>query len=440
MRTYVAVASLLLALAAPASAQPTQPPNIIVLLADDLGYGDLGCYGHPTILTPELDRMAAEGMRFTQFYAAAPFCTPSRAALMTGRLPVRSGMAGSQNAVVLYAKATGGLPQSETTLATALKARGYATALVGKWHLGHAEPYRPLHHGFEHYYGLLYSNDMKPLVLYQDQKEIETPVKIATLTARYTEESMRFMKEAHSQGRPFFLYLAYAMPHIPLAASKKFLGTSRRGLYGDAVQEIDWSVGQILQMLRDTGMAKNTFVVFTSDNGPWLTQRLAGGSAGLLKGGKGSTWDGGIRMPTIAWWPGRVKADVVSAELGNLMDIFTTSLAFASVPLPSDRIIDGKDLTPVLTGTGSSPWQVMFHYRGEKLMAVRKGPWKMHVMTQAGYGQPRPDLHDPPLLYHMEHDPGEQFDMAARNPQVVEDLKRELKKFLAEVKPAKPQY
>jgi arylsulfatase A len=440
MRIGLLAVLLLLLLYAPAPGQQTKPPNIIVLLADDLGYGDLGCYGHPTIRTPELDRMAAEGMRFTQFYAAAPVCTPSRAALMTGRLPIRSGMAGSQNAVVLFSKAQGGLPRSEITLATALKPKGYATALIGKWHLGNTEPYRPLQHGFDHYYGLLYSNDMKPLVLFRDRAEIETPVKISTLTARYTEESLKFIKECQGQSRPFFLYLAYAMPHVPLAASKKFLGTSRRGLYGDAVQEIDWSVGQILHALRETGLAQNTFVIFTSDNGPWLTQRLAGGSAGLLRGGKGSTWDGGIRMPTIAWWPGRVKADVVSAELGSLMDIFTTSLAFAGVPLPSDRPIDGKDLTPVLTGTGSSPWQVLFHYRGDKLMAVRKGPWKMHVMTQAGYGQPRPDLHDPPLLFHMEHDPAEEFDVAAKNPQVVEDLKRELKKHRAEVKPGKPQY
>jgi arylsulfatase A-like enzyme len=411
-------------------------PNIVILYADDLGYGDLGCYGHPTMHTPELDRMAAEGMRFTQFYSASSICSPSRAALLTGRLPIRSGINR-----VLNPKSQGGLPADEITIAKALKAKHYATACIGKWHLGHLEKYRPLRHGFDHYYGLLYSNDMSPLGLYRDDEEIENPVQQETLTERYTDEALRFIKDCRAKQpqRPFFLYLAYTMPHVPLHVSPKFKGRSKRGLYGDVVETIDWSAGQVLKTLRAEGVADNTFVFFSSDNGPWLSKKEDGGSAGLLREGKGTTWEGGMRMPGIAWWPGRIKPGVVTAELASTMDLFTTSLTLAGVNLPKDRPIDGVSLLPVLLGTGKGQREVMFYYWIEDLMAVRKGPWKLHFKTQGEFGRPRVETHDPPLLFHLEHDPSESHTVAKEHPEVIADILKEVERHRAELKPGKPQ-
>jgi arylsulfatase A-like enzyme len=432
-RFFLSVALLLGAAMAPAHGDQKQLPNIIVLYADDLGYGDLSCYGHPTIRTPELDRMAAEGIRFTQFYSAASICTPSRAALLTGRLPIRSGLNR-----VLNPKSQGGIPATEITIADALKKKGYATACVGKWHLGHLEPYRPLRHGFDQYYGLFYSNDMTPVGLYRDDQEIENPIHQATLTERYTEEAVRFIQNSRTAHRPFFLYLAYTMPHVPLSVSPKFAGKSRRGLYGDVVETIDWSAGQILRALRKTGLANNTLIFFSSDNGPWLSQGEAAGSAGLLREGKGSTWEGGLRMPGIAWWPGRIKPGV-SAELACTMDLFTTSLTLADAPLPADRVIDGKNLLPILQGTGKSEHQVLFFYIHTDLTAVRKGPWKLHLATQTEFDTARRQQHDPPLLFHLGHDPSEKYNVARDHPDVLADILQEVKRHKAALKPGKPQ-
>src|SRR4051812_46965896 len=297
----------------------SRAPNIIIILADDLGYGDLSCYGHPTIRTPNLDRMATEGMRFTDFYVAATVCTPSRAALITGRLPIRTGMAGGLQKRVIMRDSKGGLPDNEITIAQALKPKGYATQCVGKWHLGHTPQYLPCHRGFDHWFGLRYSNDMEPNegipkgagmslhpkqewwnpTLFRDDQIIEQPTQLNQLTRRYTEEAIKFIKG--TKNKPFFLYFAHTFPHVPLFASDKFLGKSARGLYGDVVEELDWSVGQILETLRKENLAENTFVFFTSDNGPWLTRGLAGGSAGPLRDGKGSSYEGGMREPGIAW-------------------------------------------------------------------------------------------------------------------------------------------
>ncbi len=307
-------------------------PNLVILIADDLGYGDLGCYGHPTIRTPHLDRMAAEGLKLTQYYAA-PVCTPSRAALLTGRMPVRSGLN-----VVLYPTSKGGIPDGEITLADALKARGYATSCIGKWHLGHLPAYLPTRHGFDHYFGIPYSNDMNatkaghpPIPLLRDETIIEQPAVQETLTLRYTREALSFIRShcATARAQPFFLYLAYTSPHIPLHAGKAFRGRSPRGLFGDVVEEIDWSAGQILAALRDEGIAESTLVVFTSDNGPWLSQKLHGGSAGLLREGKASTWEGGVRVPCLAWWPGTIAPRRTSLGLASELDLFTTCLDLA---------------------------------------------------------------------------------------------------------------
>jgi arylsulfatase A-like enzyme len=447
-------------LAAPAeSSTAIRPPNIIIILADDLGWGDLGCYGHPSIRTPNLDRMAAEGIRFTDFYSAAEVCTPSRAALLTGRYPIRNGMCNDQYRV-LRRLAAGGLPSQEITLAQALKTRSYTTACIGKWHLGNYmnDPaHHPRRHGFDFYFGLPHSNDMNPTPaapkgatrrldqhaewwaapLFRNEKLVERPADQTTLTRRYTEEASKFIHE-HRQG-PFFLYLAHTFPHVPLFASGQFKGQSRRGLYGDVVEEIDWSVGRVLEALRHEGLDKNTFVFFTSDNGPWLVQGEAGGSAGLLRDGKGSTWEGGMREPAIAWWPGRVRSGVVSHELACTMDLFTTSLTLAGASVPADRAIDGLDLAPVLFRDGASPREFFFYYRGTKLYAVRKGTFKAHFTTRTGYGPDAPLPHEPPLLFDLGHDPSEQFNIAASHPDVLAEIASEVQRHRATVKSVKNQ-
>jgi arylsulfatase A-like enzyme len=415
-----------------------RPPNIVIILADDLGYGDLGCYGHPTIRSTHLDAMAAEGLRFTQFYSAAPVCTPSRAALLTGRLPVRNGMASAKRRV-LFPNSKGGLPDEELTLAEALKSKGYQTCCLGKWHLGHLPQFLPTRHGFDRYFGVPYSNDMlkPPLPVISGEKTIETEPDQRKLTQRYTIEAVSFIKECcegEGKGKPFFLYLPHTFPHVPLYADEPFAGQSRRGLYGDVVETLDWSLGVVLKTLRDEGVEKNTLVFFTSDNGPWLIKGAEGGSAGLLSGGKGSTWEGGMRVPGIAWWPGRVKPGVTTA-LASSLDLFATCLTLADIPLPKDRVLDSHDLSPVLLGSGESSRELMFYYRDVDLFAVRKGPWKLHLKTQDGYGQKEPAVHNPPLLFHLEHDPSERFNLAAKQPRIVEDMKQEVASHLETVKP-----
>lgn len=413
-------------------------PNIVILFADDLGYGDLACYGHPTIRTPHLDRMAREGTRFTDFYSAAPVCTPSRAALLTGRLPLRSGMT-SDTRRVLFPNSRGGLPAEEITLAEALKGAGYRTACIGKWHLGHKPEFLPTRNGFDSYFGIPYSNDMdrvptaggpsgslSPKVewfnvpLMRNETVVERPADQHTLTRRYSEEASKFIKA--NRRSPFFLYLPFTMPHVPLFASKEFAGKSPRGLYGDVVEELDSAVGRVLDTLRAEGLSRKTLVVFTSDNGPWLTQKLAGGSAGLLRDGKGSTWEGGMREPAIAWWPGKVRAGRVCRGVASTLDLFPTCLALAGVQPPADRPIDGHDISGLLKGDERSPRDTYFFYRDTQLYAVRKGAFKAHYLTRTGYGQAPAVRHDPPLLFNLEVDPSETTDVAAAHPGVVREI------------------
>jgi len=414
------------------------------------------CYGHPTIRTPHLDKMAAEGMRFTQFYSAAEVCTPSRAALLTGRYPIRSGMCHDQFRV-LRQHGAGGLPQDEVTLAEALKAKGYATACVGKWHLGRPAEHLPARHGFDEYFGMPFSNDMQPKpgtakgrerFFEEDNEYWQTPlirgVEVvdatpdqATLTGQYTSEAVKFIKT--KKGGPFFLYMAHSFPHVPLFASKQFRGKSKAGLYGDVIEELDWSVGQVLAALREAGVEKNTLVVFSSDNGPWLIFDQHRGSAGLLREGKGSTWEGGMRVPCIAWWPGKIPAGVVQREVATTMDLFSTCVKLAGVEVPKDRPIDGIDIAALLTGSGSVQREAFIYYRGATLYAARLGPWKLHYTTRSAYGPDKPQPHDPPLLFNLEDDPGEKFNVAAKHPQVIKEIEAAVAKHRAGVTPAKSQ-
>ena len=416
-------------------------PNIVIIFTDDMGYGDVGVYGHPTIRTPHIDEMAAQGQKWTQFYAAASVCTPSRAALLTGRLPIRSGMCSDERGV-LFPDSAGGLPADELTLAEALKSQGYATACIGKWHLGHLPQHLPTRHGFDRYFGIPYSNDMNRLPdvdremqmnpkveywdvpLMRDEAIIERPADQTTITKRYTEEAVRFIRE--SSDGPFFLYLAHSMPHIPLFASEAFDGKSRAGLYGDVIEEIDWSVGQIMQVLRENGLAENTLVVFTSDNGPWQMYDEQAGSAGPLYGGKATCWEGGMRVPGVFWWPGTIEPGVVR-DLGSTMDLFTTACKLAGAVIPDDRIIDGLDLCPVLFGHRPSPRDGLFYYKRRKIHAVRMGPYKLHLITTdvnnvyGGFTKL-----ESPLLYHLDQDPGERFDIAKQHPEVIKAIMQKI--------------
>ena len=452
------LAALLLGAAAcqPLALRAADTPNFIVIFCDDLGYGDLACFGHPSIRTPHLDRMAAEGMRFTEFYCAAPVCTPSRAALLTGRYPVRSGMC-SDTRRVLFPDSAGGLPAEEVTLAEALRDRGYATGIFGKWHLGHLPQYRPMRHGFDYWFGLPYSNDMDytgrgprgavrsmdpdhtwwNVPLMRNDDVLEQPANQNTLTRRYTYEAIDFIKR--NRTKPFFVYLPHSMPHVPLFRSASFANRSLRGLYGDVIEEIDWSVGMILEVLGKEDLAENTLVFFTSDNGPWLPMGLTGGSAGLLRGGKGSTWEGGMRVPGIAWWPGTIKSGQVTQNMASTLDLFPTFMRLAGGALPPNRIMDGHDLTPLLTGSGLGQRQTYFYYRGTELFAVRHGPFKAHFQTRAGYGQAQAEKHDPPLLFHLRHDPSEQHNVAGDHPGVLQDIANLVQQHRDNLKPGTPQ-
>ncbi|PWD98536.1 sulfatase family protein [Marinilabilia rubra] len=407
-------------------------PNVIIIFTDDLGYGDLSCYGHPTIRTPRLDKMADEGMRFTQFYVAAPVCTPSRAGLLTGRYPVRTGLVqGIMKGRVLFPNNDNGLPHEEVTIAEVLKQRDYTTKAVGKWHLGHLPEYLPMAQGFDGYYGIPYSNDMDyvpakdgkqgywNVPLMRNEEIIERPADQHTLTERYTEEAVKFIRE--NKDRPFFLYLAHSMPHIPLFASKDFEGISRRGLYGDVLEEIDWSAGEVLKTLEELGLDENTLVIFTSDNGPWLVQKENGGSAGLLREGKGTSWEGGHRVPMIARWPEHIPEGVVNENVATTLDLLPTIASLADVSLP-EKLLDGENILPLLKGNKVSSHDPFMFYRGNLVFAVRMGKWKAHYITQTSYPSGPLNYHNPPLLYDLEHDPSEKINLAKGHPEIIEKI------------------
>ena len=451
--TSVCSMGLVLVFAAFASQlNEAERPNVVIILADDLGYGELACYGHPKFRTPHLDRMAAEGAKLTHFNTPMPFCAPTRASLLTGRYPFRCGMTsnpapdGGPVADKLH------LPPSEILLPQLLKQAGYATGMIGKWHLGHAQTEQlPTHRGFDEYFGILYSNDMRPVQLVEGDAPVEYPVVQANLTRRYTDRALSFIER--SKDRPFFLYFAHAMPHKPLAASEAFYKKSGAGLYGDVIAELDASVGEVLAKIKALGLDEKTLVVFTSDNGATF-----GGSTGGLRGMKGSTYEGGFRVPCIARRPGVIPAGHVTAEPAIMMDLFATVLKSAGVEPPADRKIDGRDIMPLFTGGAKSPHEAILG----NMASIRDARWKLHVLKPgeglAGVGKnlkpgeryldPRgpdgvtiiapPEQYGPAeypgvatgdapkalQLFDLAADPAEQRDVAAANPEVVARLKR----------------
>lgn len=434
------------------AAESKPKPNLVIILMDDMGYGDIAPFNPKTPnRTPNLDRMAKEGMKLTSFYAA-PVCTPSRAQLLTGCYAKRVSLP-----AVIFPAAAVGLNAEEHTIAGLLKRQGYATMCIGKWHVGDQAEFLPTRRGFDHYFGVPYSNDMggkwdgsndapranrqPPLPLLRDETVLETlaPADQDRLTERYSEEAVKFLRE--HKDKPFFLYLPHTAVHVPLHPGAKFRGRSSNGIYGDWVEEADASTGRILDTLRALKLEGNTLVLFTSDNGPWLIQEKNGGEAGPLRGGKGGTYEGGVREPTIAWWPGHIEAGTVCDAVTGNIDLLPTFVKLAGGTVPNDRKIDGADLTPLLLDKAKeSPREAHYYFNGNRLEAVRQGRWKLAIAPQSE----RRKRFDPPIkgtftpkLYDLDKDIGETTDVAAQNADIVKRLQTLVAKMDADLGAAK---
>jgi arylsulfatase A-like enzyme len=422
----------ILSLLGACSKKATQPPNFIIIFIDDLGYADIGPFGSKLNRTPNLDRMATEGMKLTNFYVPASVCTPSRAALMTGCYPQRvdmehNALPGSGNDLVLFPGDPKGLNPDEITIAEMLKEQGYATTIIGKWHLGDQKQWLPTTHGFDSYFGIPYSNDMgvgntrrnyPPLPVVLEKDVIEEEPDQAYLTKRYTERALKFIED--KKDKPFFLYLPHTMVHLPRFASPAFLGKSNNGLYGDIVEELDWSVGQILDKLVELGLDKSTVVLFFSDNGGTRSTDTYTVSNLPLRGGKGSMWEGGFRVCSLAWAPGLIPAGSVSSEITTSMDLYPTFANLSGGNIPTDRILDGKDIAPILRGDANakSPHEAFFYRRASIFYAVRSGPWKLFVKDYPFGGS----TIKAGTLYNLEQDIGETTDVSSNHPEVVSRL------------------
>ena len=422
-----------------ADTPPDRPPNFVIVFADDLGYADIGCFGAAKIRTPNIDRLAAEGVRFTDFYVAQAVCSASRTALLTGCYPNRVGILGA-----LGPRSNHGIHDDERTIAEVLKARGYATAIYGKWHLGHHPKFLPTRHGFDDYFGLPYSNDMWPkhptdhsfpdLPLIQGEEAVALNPDQSRLTTWYTEHALQFIET--NKDRPFFLYVPHSMPHVPIFVSEERDGNSGgAGLYADVVGEVDWSVGQILAKLKALGLDEKTLVIFTSDNGPWLSYGDHAGSAGPLREGKGTSFEGGVREPFAARWPGQVPAGSTCREPAMTIDLLPTLAALAGAEVPTDRVIDGLDIRPLLLGKpgAEGPHEAFAFFWSRELQAVRSGRWKLHFPHEyrslkgepGSGGRPGPYIERRIglSLFDLVADPGETTDVAAEHPDVVARLK-----------------
>ena len=408
-------------------------PNIILIYCDDMGYGDLGVTGHPHIKTPNLDKMALAGTRFTNYYSASPASTASRYAMLTGKYAPRAGFDW-----VLYPKHRRGIHENEITQAEAAKAQGYKTAIYGKWHLGSKEKkYLPLQNGFDEYVGLPYSNDMIPpgfqdIALLNGNDTITMNPDQSILTELYTDKAIDFIKRNKKEN--FFVYIPYAMPHVPLHPGKAFAGKSKRGAYGDVVEEIDYHVGRLLKELKRMKLDKNTIVWFISDNGPWILRNEQGGSAGLFRDGKGSTWEGGVRVPCIAYCPEKIPA-AINEDVVCAMDVYATNLWLTGYKLPKDHLTDGQNIASALGYDVTPKPETPYYYFGvgHQLMAVRDGKWKLHVKT---WSQIHKDYFNGklPLLFNLEVDPSEKYDVADKHPEIVERLTKMITEKRAEVK------
>ncbi len=414
-------------------------PNVVIIFIDDLGYADIGPYGATKQKTPNLDRMANEGMKLTSFYAA-PVCSVSRAQLLTGCYGVRVSVPG-----VFGPASKNGLHPNEFTIAERLKEQGYATMCIGKWHVGDQPEFLPTKQGFDRYFGIPYSNDMqriatasgkKVVPLLRDDKVIEllSDEEQSRIVQRYTEEAVGFIRE--NKENPFLLYLPHTAVHTPIWPGEAFRGKSDNGRFGDWVQEVDWSVGQVLETLRDLKLDKNTLVIFTSDNGPWLIKGSDGGSALPLRGGKGSTWEGGVRVPTIAWWPGKIAAASVCDAVAGTIDLMPTAVALAGGTVPSEPIMDGRDISPLLFGNSkTSARAAHYYFAGNNLQAVRQGPWKLAIATQAETmgKEALNDSKQNPRLYNLDQEIGEQTNLAEKHPEVVARLEGLATKMASEI-------
>ena len=433
MKTLFVLLAALLAASAPA-----RPPNVVVIFIDDMGYGDIGPFGATKQRTPHLDRMAKEGMKLTSFYAT-PVCSVSRAQMMTGCYGARVSVPG-----VYFPGQSVGLNPSEVTVAERLKEKGYATQMVGKWHLGDQPEFLPTRQGFDHYYGIPYSNDMLkksaetkvPVVpVLRDEKvaELMDGEGQRRLVELYTKEAVDFI--TRSKDQPFYLYFAHNAVHTPIWPGAAFAGKSQNGRFGDWVEEVDWSVGQVLDTLRAQGLDKDTLVVFTSDNGPWLIKGTDGGSAGPLRGGKGSTWEGGVRVPTLAWWPGHVPAGSVNDAVAATIDLLPTFVSLAGGTVPATPVIDGRDITPILLGKSKeSAREAHYYFAGYDLQAVRQGRWKLALAPQSdGLGKNAAKTSPGLRLYDLDAEIGEQTDVSAQHPEVVAKLKALADKMAAEI-------
>jgi len=412
-------------------APPATRPNIIIVFCDDMGYADISCFGATTIHTPNIDSLARDGMELTHFYSSSPVCSPSRAGVLTGRHPTRMHVNyvyfpkhtlidTLMRSVEYYTHGVRGLLPDEVTIPEVLQRAGYATALVGKWHLGDRKPHRPNDRGFDFFYGSYYSNDMQPYAMYKNEEiDIPAPADQDTLTKRLTEEILGFIDQHHEQ--PFFLHYCQPFPHNPLHASDDFKGTSEAGTYGDAVQEVDWSIGEILKALDAHGIRERTLVLFTSDNGPWHE-----GNPGYHRGRKALTFEGGQRVPMIACWPGVIPAGKkVDAPSMNI-DFLPTILDILGIPLPDDRIIDGRSIWPVLKGDATdSPHDVLHYFWGKKLLAARKGRWKYHV-KHASDNSSYFFVRVGPFLFNLEKDQNESYNQIPHHPEVAEEMASEI--------------
>ena len=392
------------------------PPNIVLVFADDLGYGDVGVFGNKLINTPNIDALAAEGVQLTQFYASGNVCTPSRAGLLTGRYPIRSGLADR----TLHVGDTRGLSATEVTLAEQLTSLGYATALVGKWHLGDQPEFHPLVHGFDEFFGILYSNDESDQALLKGRKAVEYPIDAQMLAMDFTRESLRFIEE--NKSRPFFLLLSMTSPHKPLIPSPEFTRHSKAGAYGDVVEELDWSVGELVGALEKHGLTDHTLVIVTSDNGPFPE-----GSMGGLRGGKGTGWEGGYRVPFIARWPEKIEPGVVSSAISMNIDLMPTLVKFAGGDSANTPELDGRDISAVLQGSNRSPHEVLYFFNNERIAALRTQKWRLMLSDYPPWRDAQPlrfedkkNLYT--LLYDMEIETSQQYDLSRDYPQEKQKL------------------